>query len=74
MILAYPPAQALPGWIRLAYWPVVFLGLRWLVRYERRHPLPPEQSPNPAPLADEGDEEVDYAEIDEYFTLEEVLR
>jgi hypothetical protein len=70
VILAYLPAQALPGWVRLAYWPVVFLWLRWLRRYCQDQPLPAGQQP---PLA-EDDLETSDDEIAEYFEFEEVIR
>lgn len=72
-ILAYPPAQALPEWLRLAYWLVTFGGLRWLTGHIRKHATATEMQEAPSPPTADPDPTVNSAAITAYFDFEEVI-
>jgi hypothetical protein len=72
-ILAYPPAQALPEWLRLAYWLLTFVGLRWLTRRVYRHAPHTETQERPSPPAAHPDPIVNPAAITAYFDFEEII-
>lgn len=72
-ILAYPPAQALPEWMRLAYWLLTFVGLRWLKRHVHRYAPPTAAQEEPSLPSATGATTMHPATITAYFDFEEVI-
>lgn len=71
VMVAWPQSQILPVWMRLVYWFIILISLRWLARHVQQPPSTTMQNHTTAFVYDI--DEADDGNIEEYFNFEEVI-